>query len=54
MKAAKNQGATYCRPQKKGVGPGQRTAGNYCPECKLHVRGSNHAEGVHHKAKKHS
>jgi hypothetical protein len=48
-KANKTQGATYCRPEKKGKGPAQRTSGRYCPDCKLRVRGENHAEGKHHK-----
>ena len=48
----KTQGGTYCRPEKKGVGPAQRTNGKYCPECKFLIRGANHAEGRHHKSAK--
>jgi len=45
------QGATYCRPEKKGKCAFQRTSDKYCPDCKMRVRGDNHVEGRHHKEK---
>jgi len=47
----KTQGATYCRPEKKGKCMAQRTSDKYCPDCKMRIRGENHAEGKHHKEK---
>ena len=44
----KVQGATYCRPKMKGKCKAQRTSTKYCPDCKLRVRGANHAQGSHH------
>lgn len=47
-----SQGGTYCRPAKKGVGVAKRTSGRYCGECKMKVRGPNHAAGKHHRERR--
>lgn len=51
MDRKQKNGGTYCRPEKKGVGPAPRTSKKYCPDCKCRVRGENHESGTHHKGK---
>ncbi len=29
-----------------------RSSPKWCPDCGFHIRGSNHAEGTHHKTKR--
>ena len=53
LEKRKYQGITYCRPEIKAKIKGlkQRTSKRYCPECKMKIRGKNHQNGEHHKAK---
>lgn len=50
-KFKKDQGLTYCRPEKKGMGRASRTSDKWCIECGKRKRGDNHNEGSHHNAK---
>jgi len=47
-KKKQQHGGTYCRPEKKGMGKGQRTSTKRCSECGLRKRGAGHAQGSHH------
>lgn len=50
-KFKKDQGLTYCRPEKKALGLLGRTSDKWCNECGRRKRGSNHNTGSHHMAK---
>ena len=45
----REQGLTYCRPEKKNTGRLPKTSDKYCKVCKFRIRGKNHNEGQHHK-----
>lgn len=45
---AKEQGLTFCRQTKKGVGRAARTSNKYCGICEMHIRGENHEQGTQH------
>jgi hypothetical protein len=42
QRSAKINGATYCRPEKKGMGVAKRTSPKYCPICGMHRRSKDH------------
>lgn len=42
------QGLTYCRSEKKGIGKAIQTSAKYCKVCGFHNRGPNHIFGSHH------
>jgi hypothetical protein len=51
-KTKKDQGLTYCRPDKKGMGRASKTSEKWCSECGHKRRGINHDQGTHHNKKK--
>lgn len=51
-KNKKDQGLTFCRADKKGMGKANKTSEKWCPECGYKKRGDNHNEGSHHNKKK--
>lgn len=50
-KFKKDQGLTFCRPEKIGSGLLGRTNEKWCKICGKRKRGVNHDVGSHHKAK---
>lgn len=46
----KNQGLTYCRPEKRNELHEQGNLGRTtsCSICNFHIREKNHAKGSHH------
>jgi hypothetical protein len=44
----RNQGLTYCRKEKHGIGRATRTSKKYCSICNQKIRGINHEQGKFH------
>ncbi len=44
----KDQGLTYCRKEKRGIGKAPRTSKKWCPICDKKIRGVNHEQGKRH------